>query len=207
MGCFSFFPSKNLGGCGDGGLIATDDDRLADLARALRVHGSRKKYHNEMVGYNSRLDELQAAILRVKLPHLEAWNAGRRRVAETYRRLLAGPGPGRGAGGGGRATSSTSTPCGCRAATGTGSRPGWTQAGVETMVYYPVPCHRLKLYQHSHAHVACPVAERLCAEVISLPIWPEMEEAAQAAVARALPARWRRDEAAVPASRGGPGRP
>jgi dTDP-4-amino-4,6-dideoxygalactose transaminase len=184
-GCFSFFPSKNLGGCGDGGLIATDDDRLADQARALRAHGSRRKYHNETVGYNSRLDELQAAILRVKLPHVDRWNAGRRRVAEAYGRLL-----------GGRP--------GLRVpdlAEGhvfhqyTVRVPGCDRdrlqdrlraEGVETMVYYPVPCHRLGLYQRSHAHVACPVAERLSAEVLSLPIWPELGEAAQAAVARAL---------------------
>jgi dTDP-4-amino-4,6-dideoxygalactose transaminase len=185
LGCFSFFPSKNLGAYGDGGLIATDDDDLANAVRALRSHGSRKKYHNEAVGYNSRLDELQAAILRVKLPHLDAWNAGRARVARTYHRMLAGhPGlelpevveghvfhqftvrvPGR-----------DRDRLQARLA----------EAGVETMVYYPVPCHRLKLYQDSHGHVACPNAERLCAEVISLPIWPEMAEATQAAVARAL---------------------
>jgi dTDP-4-amino-4,6-dideoxygalactose transaminase len=185
LGCFSFFPSKNLGGCGDGGLLATDDERLADLARALRAHGSRRKYHNEMLGYNSRLDELQAAILRVKLPHLDAWNAGRRRVAEGYRRLLEGhprivvpplveghvfhqytvrvPGCDRDQ---------------LQARLG--------REGVETMVYYPVPCHRLQLYGHSHAQVSCPVAERLAREVISLPIWPELEPAAQATVAGAL---------------------
>ena len=184
-GCFSFFPSKNLGAFGDGGMLATDDDQVADLARALRVHGSRKKYHNEMVGYNSRLDELQAAILRVKLPHVDAWNTGRRRVAENYRQLLEGH-PG------------IITP---RVVEGhvfhqyTVRVPGCdrdrlqarlAEDGVDTMVYYPVPCHRLKFYEQSHAHVACPRAERLCAEVISLPIWPEMDEAAQDAVAQAL---------------------
>jgi len=185
LGAFSFFPSKNLGCCGDGGLLATSDDDLADLARALRVHGSRKKYHNEMVGYNSRLDEIQAAVLRVKLPHVEAWNEGRRRVAATYRRLLEG-----------RAGivvppvveghvfhQYTVRVPGCDRDR---LQARLQEEGVETMVYYPVPCHRLKLYEDSHAHVACPVAERLCAEVISLPIWPEMDEAAQGAVARAL---------------------
>ena len=185
MGAFSFFPSKNLGGCGDGGLIATSDDGLADLARALRVHGSRKKYHNEMVGYNSRLDELQAAILRVKLPHLETWNAGRRRVAETYFRLLDGhegivlPEVVEGH----VFHQYTVRVRGCDRDR---LQARLAEEGVETMVYYPVPCHRLKLYAQSHAHVACPVAERASAEVISLPIWPEMEEAAQRAVARAL---------------------
>ena len=190
MGCYSFFPSKNLGAYGDGGLIATDDDVLADSVRALRSHGSRKKYHNEAVGYNSRLDELQAAILRVKLPHLETWNADRVRVARNYQRLLAGH-PGlelpevveghvfhqytvRVSGNRDRLQARLA------------------EQGVETMVYYPVPCHRLKLYLDSHGHVACPNAERLCAEVISLPIWPEMAEAQQAEVARVLLAQWGR---------------
>ncbi len=184
MGAFSFFPSKNLGTYGDGGLVVTDDDGLAAAVRALRVHGSLRKYHNETLGYNSRLDELHAAILRVKLPHLDAWNQGRVRVARAYGSLL-------------------------------GGKPGiivpevveghvfhqytvrlhagrdriqarLAEAGVETMVYYPVPCHRLKLYQESHAHVACPNAERLCGEVLSLPIWPELEADVQAVVAGVL---------------------
>jgi len=89
VGAYSFFPSKNLGAYGDGGLIATNDDAIADLARMLRVHGAKKKYHNEIIGYNSRLDTLQAAILRVKLPHIDEWNSGRRRVASLYTELLA----------------------------------------------------------------------------------------------------------------------
>jgi len=88
VGAYSFFPSKNLGAYGDGGLIATNDDSVAELARMLRVHGAKKKYHNEVLGYNSRLDTMQAAILRVKLPHIDAWNDGRRMVAKTYNQLL-----------------------------------------------------------------------------------------------------------------------
>ena len=88
MGAFSFFPSKNLGTYGDGGLVVTDDDGLAAAVRALRVHGSLRKYHNETVGYNSRLDELHAAMLRVKLPRLEAWNEGRARVGKLVRELV-----------------------------------------------------------------------------------------------------------------------
>ena len=187
VGCFSFFPSKNLGAFGDAGLLATQDDALADLARALRVHGGRKKYHNEMLGYNSRLDELQAAMLRVKLPHLDAWNEGRRRVAQTYRRLLE-PHPG---------ILAPAVVEGHVFHQYTVRVPGCDRdrikvrlaaEGVETMVYYPVPCHRLEAYAQSHARVTCPRAERLCAEVLSLPIWPEMAEADQAAVVRALAA-------------------
>ncbi len=182
-GCFSFFPSKNLGGCGDGGLIATDDDVLAELARALRAHGGRVKYHNEIMGYNSRLDELQAAVLRVKLPHLEAWNTGRRKAADTYRRLLEGC-----------RTVRAPTPVEghvyhqftVRVPDRDRVQARLREEGIETMVYYPVPCHRLKVYQHSHASTSCPVAERLCREVLSLPIWPELGEPVQAAVVQAL---------------------
>ena len=191
LGCYSFFPSKNLGAYGDGGLIATDDDSLANAVRALRSHGSRKKYHNETVGYNSRLDELQAAILRVKLPHLETWNQGRVRVARTYQRMLDGH-----AGlelpevvDGHVFHQYTIRVPGCDRDR---LQARLVEEGVETMVYYPVPCHRLKLYLESHGQVACPNAERLCAEVISLPIWPEMAESTQAAVARALLAQWAR---------------
>jgi len=185
IGCYSFFPSKNLGCLGDGGLLVTDDDALAANARMLRAHGSRAKYHNETLGYNSRLDELQAALLRVKLPHLEAWNLGRRRVAQRYSELLGGhdrlvvPQVTQGhvfhqytvqIRGGGRDQLQ--------------ARLG--EAGIDTMIYYPVPLHRLKYYQDSHADCSCPVAERLAGEVLSLPIWPEMGDETIAAVAGAL---------------------
>src|SRR5699024_2042566 len=89
IGAFSFFPTKNLGAYGDGGLITTNDDAYADHMRMLRAHGSKKKYHNEILGYNSRLDSIQAAILRVKLPHIDRWNQARQQAAARYNELLA----------------------------------------------------------------------------------------------------------------------
>jgi len=173
MGAFSFFPTKNLNAFGDGGMIATDDDELAALARMLRAHGARKKYYNEQAGYNSRLDELHAAMLRVKLPHLDAWNEGRRRAAACYNEALAGldglllpdPVPGH------VFHQYTVRILGGRRDAVQKALAG---AGIGTMIYYPVPVHRLKLYQESHAAISCPVAESLGAEVLSLPIWPEL---------------------------------
>jgi dTDP-4-amino-4,6-dideoxygalactose transaminase len=185
VGCYSFFPSKNLGAYGDGGLMVTNDDELAATMKMLRVHGSRKKYYNECVGYNSRLDTMQAAILGVKLPYITQWNEGRRRVASRYRELLAG-------------NANILTPevvdghvfhqytIRVKGMDRDALQAKLAEAGVGTMVYYPVPCHKLKLYHESHAHVSCPVSEKLAAEVISLPIWPELEEAVQAQVAGTL---------------------
>jgi dTDP-4-amino-4,6-dideoxygalactose transaminase len=175
IGCYSFFPSKNLGAYGDGGLMVTNDDELAATMKMLRVHGSRRKYYNETVGYNSRLDTIQAAILQVKLPHIARWNEQRRAVAIRYRELLAGH-------------DRILTPevvdghvfhqytIRVKDADRDAFQAELAEQGVGTMVYYPVPCHKLKLYEASHAGVHCPVAEKLATEVISLPIWPELEE-------------------------------
>lgn len=173
VAAFSFFPSKNLGAHGDGGLIATDDDDVAEVARMLRAHGSKRKYYNEMIGYNSRLDSLQAAILRVKLPHLDRWNDSRRRVAARYDAELS-------------QLTSVEPPYVADYAkhvyhqytirvTGTDRdalRARLDELGVSTMVYYPVPVHRLPVYDGTSLHL--PVAERAAAEVLSLPIWPEL---------------------------------
>lgn len=90
VGAFSFYPTKNLGAFGDGGMITTDDDSVAELARMLQNHGSREKYHHEMLGYNSRLDEIQAAVLHVKLPFIDIWNQERKALAQSYQNLLKG---------------------------------------------------------------------------------------------------------------------
>ena len=183
-GGFSFFPTKNLGGFGDGGLIVTNSDEVADLARMLRAHGSRRKYYNERVGYNSRLDALQAAFLRVKLRHVDAWNEARRQVASRYNELLAGlsglvlpeVSPGhvfhqytvRVLGGRNRVAEALA------------------REGVGTMVYYPVPLHRLPVYAHMGA--ALPEAERAAREVLSLPIGPHLNPSSQEGVSEALKA-------------------
>ena len=174
FGCYSFFPTKNLSAFGDGGLLTTDDDDLAASARMLRAHGSRKKYYNETVGYNSRLDELQAAMLRVKLPRIDHWNGQRRQVAARYHEALAGtPGLVLPAIVDGHVFHQFTVRI-------QGGRRDQAQAalaaaGVQTMIYYPVPVHRLKLYQESHGAVSCPVAEQAAEEVLSLPIWPELQ--------------------------------
>jgi dTDP-4-amino-4,6-dideoxygalactose transaminase len=170
-GALSFFPSKNLGAYGDGGMLITNEDAVADTARMLRVHGSRKKYFNEMVGYNSRLDTLQAAILRVKLPHVDTWNAARRRVARVYNRLLESM-PG---------VITPEIPDGHvvhqYTVRITGQPREAMQArlkelGIQTMVYYPVPQDQLPIYRGQHPEN--PVSDMLAREVLSLPIWPEM---------------------------------
>ncbi len=176
VGAFSFFPSKNLGGFGDGGLMITDDDGVAELARKLRAHGGKHKYHNEMLGYNSRLDALQAALLRVKLPHLDARNEGRRAAALRYGELLAD-------------VDGVITP---EVVPGhvfhqytirvlDDQRDGVYKAlqaeSIGCMIYYPIPCHRLPVYLDRG--IEMPVTDILAGEVLSLPIWPTIEPEVQ----------------------------
>jgi dTDP-4-amino-4,6-dideoxygalactose transaminase len=183
MGAYSFFPSKNLGAYGDGGLITTDNDALAETARMLRVHGAKKKYHNEVLGYNSRLDTLQAAILRVKLPHITKWNEGRRRVAATYNELL-------------KDVPGVITPhladghvfhqytIRLTNANRDSVQERLEQRGVSTMVYYPIPQDKLPIYAGQHP--ANPISDELAQQVISLPIWPTLDRAIQEGVVTAL---------------------
>ncbi|MEQ1877532.1 MAG: DegT/DnrJ/EryC1/StrS family aminotransferase, partial [Bdellovibrionia bacterium] len=185
IGAYSFFPSKNLGAYGDGGLMTTNDDKLARLCRMLRVHGSEKRYFNEMVGYNSRLDEIQAMILRVKLPILDKNNDARRKVAAVYNDLFKG-------------VSGVTTPTEAsytkhvyhqytiRIAGGKRDHVNQTLAemGITTMIYYPNPMHKLSVYKHLKANV--PETDKAAAEVLSLPIWPQITSSVQATVVKAI---------------------
>lgn len=182
MGCFSFFPSKNLGTYGDGGLVVTKDPGLAELAAMLRAHGSKKKYYNELIGFNSRLDEIQAAILRVKLPYIDLWNEGRHQASERYRQLLEG-------------IEGIVLPVEEDYSKHVyhqytirvlHARRDELQAkllaeGISTMIYYPLPVHQLPVYQSMN--LSMPVAESLSSEVLSLPIWPQIEVSTQRYIA------------------------
>jgi dTDP-4-amino-4,6-dideoxygalactose transaminase len=187
-GCYSFFPSKNLGAYGDAGLVATRSTPLAQRIRALRTHGGLRKYYHDEVGTNSRLDEMQAAILRVKLPHVDRWNELRAAVASRYRTGLAG------AGGiespaerdGARHVYHQFT---IRVAGRDRVREQLHAAHIQTMVYYPLPLH----LQRAHADLgyrpgAFPAAEAAAAEVLSLPMFPELTLPDQRAVIERLTA-------------------
>lgn len=186
-GAFSFFPSKNLGALGDGGLIGTNDQSLADEARSLRAHGARKKYFNEKVGYNSRLDALQAAILRVKLPRLDGWNAARQKAAARYREALAGidgiqllserPG-----------AEHVYHQFTIRVEGGRRDalRAQLATAGIDTMVYYPRAIHELPMFGVLPERF--PVSATAAREVLSLPLWPSISESTIQRVANEI--RW-----------------
>lgn len=186
-GTYSFFPSKNLGGFGDGGLVATNRDDLAERIRLLRTHGAKPKYYHQIVGGNFRLDALQCALLRVKLPHLSAYCAARQRNAAFYSAQLADlpgvmlpataadrdhiwnqytlrvPGPGR------------------RDAL----RAHLTAYGIGHEIYYPLPLHQQACFAHL-PKVTLPVSEQLATEVLSIPVFPELTETELSAVVEAL---------------------
>lgn len=189
LGCVSFFPSKNLGGYGDGGMIVTNDEALAKKLRSLRAHGtSRHKYFSDEQGYNSRLDELQAAILRVKLRHLDDWRRGRQQNAAKYDALLS-----RIAG-----VTVPAVAAGCehvyhqytiRIANRDRVQQSLADQGVPSTVYYPVPMHLQKMFEPLGGKPgALPVAERAAEEALSLPIYPELTAAQMGRVAEAVAA-------------------
>jgi dTDP-4-amino-4,6-dideoxygalactose transaminase len=178
-GAFSFFPSKNLGAFGDGGLVTTSDDALAAKLRMLRVHGERERYKHQEIGWNSRLDALQAAILRVKLPHLPAWSAGRVRNADRYDRLFRDAGlvtsekvtlPGR-VEGRGHIFNQYTIRVRDRDALGQHLK----ARGIGWGIYYPIPLHLQECFARlGYRPGSMPEAERAAAEVLSLPIFPEL---------------------------------
>jgi dTDP-4-amino-4,6-dideoxygalactose transaminase len=193
VGCFSFFPTKNLGGCGDGGAITTNDPELAATMTMLREHGSRVRYHHEAIGVNSRLDAVQAAILGIKLRHLDQWNQQRATVAQRYEILLADmPGivrPQAPTFGQSVWNQYTLRIVG---ATADGQERNHLQqrmreAGVICMVYYPLPLHLQPVYQSlGYQPGDLPQAEAAAHQVLSLPMFPELDAARQEVVVATL---------------------
>ncbi len=176
IGCFSFFPTKNLGGAGDGGLITTEDDRLAAKLRILRVHGMEPRYYHQLVGINSRLDALQAAVLRVKLKYLDRWTEARRANAARYDELFTEAG-----------LEAVATPRAhpygrhifhqytIRCAHRDELKKHLQDSGVGTEVYYPVPLHLQECFKFlGYRPGDLPETERAARECLSLPIYPEL---------------------------------
>ncbi len=177
FGCFSFFPSKNLGCYGDGGMVITDDPKLAEHLLRLRNHGSHIRYYHDEIGFNSRLDEIQAAVLQVKFKHIDEYNEKRRKNARFYDACFAGSGVG--------------TPSELQ-----GTKHVYHQYTIKiknrdavkkrlddgkvtsSMIYYPVPLHLQEAYRYLGMHAdSMPVTEQICREVLSLPMYPELTEA------------------------------
>ena len=180
LGCFSFFPSKNLGAFGDAGLVTTDDDDLARCVRLLRTHGAERQYYHRLIGGNFRIDALQAAVLRVKAPHLAAWTSGRQRNAERYRTLMTEAG----------LTDRVIPPAvapGCthvynqfvvRVPERDETRALLQARGIGTAVYYPVPFHLQECFASlGYREGAFPHAEAAAWSSLALPIYGELSDA------------------------------
>jgi dTDP-4-amino-4,6-dideoxygalactose transaminase len=180
IGCFSFFPSKNLGAFGDAGLCTTNDPALAESMRVLRVHGGKPKYLHAVIGGNFRIDELQAAVLRVKLRYLDGWTQGRQRNAAYYDTAFANASLGESLG-------TPAIPAGqrhifnqyvVRAQNRDGLRARLTEHRIGTEIYYPVPLHLQKCFAYLNYRAGdFPHSERAAEEVLALPIYPELEQA------------------------------
>ena len=186
IGTFSFYPSKNLGGYGDGGMMVTQDDEIATRLRRLRTHGGLKTYYHDEVGYNSRLDSLQAAVLRAKLPHLEAWSERRRANAQYYTEAL-------------RDVEQVVTPYidplnvsifnqyTLRAERRDELQAHLNSRKIGNYVYYPLPLHLQPCFAYlGYKEGACPEAERAAREVLSIPVYPELTRAQQDEVIDAI---------------------
>ena len=194
IGCFSFFPTKNLGACGDGGAVTTNDPALARQMKIIKEHGQSARYLSDTVGINSRLDAVQAAILRIKLRYLDTWNQQRRQLANRYQQLLQ-PIP--------KVITPEEIP---------GGRSAWNQytirvestpdtlpqqrdalrnylqqQGIGSMIYYPIPLHQQPVYQNlGYQPGQLAVVERICHEVLSLPLFPELSSSQQDQVIYAI---------------------
>jgi len=189
IACFSFFPSKNLGGAGDGGMLTTNDAAYAERLRLLRVHGNRTKYSSELLGINSRLDAMQAAILRVKLRHLDDWTTARRRNAARYRQLFLDAGLE-------QKVKAPEEPAGSHHVYNQfvirASRRDELQAylrarGIPSEIYYPNPLHLQPAFAYlGHDDGNFPQSERASREVLALPISPELTEEQQTMVVNAM---------------------
>jgi dTDP-4-amino-4,6-dideoxygalactose transaminase len=174
-GAFSFYPGKNLGACGEGGAITTNDPKLADTCKMIRDHGQAKKYYHDIEGYNGRLDSIQTGILSVKLKHLTEWNGKRRERAEEYNRLLAAS----------------------EAGVQTPYEPSWSRAvyhlyvvrtedreglmahlgktGIGSGIHYPIPLHRQRAYETLGYKLGdFPICEEIATEIVSLPMFPSL---------------------------------
>ena len=189
VGCLSFFPSKNLGAFGDAGLCTTSDPELAESMRVLRVHGGKPKYFHAVIGGNFRLDELQAAVLRVKLRYLDDWTEGRRRNARFYDRAFAAQAPA------GRVVTPPPAARGrhiynqyvIRAERRDALREFLTKREIGTEIYYPVPLHLQQCFAYLGGRAGeLPQSERAAQETLALPIYPELTEAQLSAVVEAV---------------------
>jgi len=192
FGCFSFFPSKNLGGAGDGGLVTTNNPAMAERLQMLRMHGSKKKYYHDILGTNSRLDALQAAVLRVKLCHMDSWAAGRQSRADRYRRLFAERN---------LASFATCPPqppvkfhhvynqFTIRVTHRDALKEALRLAGIPTEIYYPLCLHLQPAFHYlGYQEGALPVAEKASREVLSLPVFPELKDSQQDLVVQSIAA-------------------
>ena len=195
IGCFSFFPSKNLGAFGDAGLCTTNDAELAESMRVLRVHGGKPKYFHAVIGGNFRIDELQAAVLRVKLKYLDGWTAARQRNAAYYTAAFAA------ANGAKHLITPQATVKGrhifnqyvVRVQNRDALKDHLTAQGIGTEIYYPVPLHLQKCFSYlKHAPGDFPQSERAAAETLALPIYPELTQTQLDHVVASVAAFYRR---------------